>query len=202
MTGRDDRPADRLRLQPDERGGRRAARAGRGLVPDARRRAMGGPGPGLRDALPRARDDRRARRPRRRRDVPPRGPGRDPGRRAAARREPRQGRVPLEGRGERAGGRAGQAGRRRVTRSTSGWRSRRGCCRAAGGDDERRPPRPQRRRDRPRGARRASSGWTSRSARATSRRSSPTGWSSRARPVRPGTRSAPAARSSRRTAGT
>ena len=46
------------------------------------------------------------------------------------------------------------------------------------------------------------SAWTSRSGRPTSRRSSPTASSSRARPARPATRSAPAARSSRRTAGT
>ena len=70
------------------------------------------------------------------------------------------------------------------------------------GRGQRRPPRPQRRRRSPAGRSPASSGWTSRSARATSRRSSPTGSSSRARPVRPATRSAPAAPSSPRTAGT
>ena len=67
-----------------------------------------------RRCVARAADHRRARRPRRRRDVPARGAGRRRGRRPDPRHQPRQGRLPLEGRGGRPRGRARPHRRRRV----------------------------------------------------------------------------------------
>ena len=114
---------DRLRLQPDPRGRRRAPRPGRGLV-----RACGasttGRAPRATSTAPRRELPTTdvADRPRRRRDVPARGAGRVGGRRAAARRQPRQGRLPLQGRGRRARGASSARSSPATTRSTSGWR--------------------------------------------------------------------------------
>ena len=128
-------------------------RAG-GLVPDARDRAVGRPGPGLRRALPRS--------SRRRTSLVVLGGDGTllraaravvRGRRAAAGRQPRQDRLPLEGRGERAGGRPRAARRRASSRSTSGWRSRRRILPGGRPRTRRDPSRPQRRRRRPRRAR-------------------------------------------------
>ena len=92
----------------------------------------------------------RARRARRRRDVPARRPGRGRGGRPAPRRQPRQGRLPLQGRGPRARAAARPARARAPTASRSAWP----CAGAIqpGGASGPRPDlhRPQRRRRRPR----------------------------------------------------
>ena len=121
---------DRLRLQPDDRGGGRAERARRGLVPGARHRGVAAALGRHRGPRPRAADDRRPRRARRRRHVPARRDGGHRGGRAAARHQPRQGRLPVEGRGRRAGGRPRVDRRRATSASRSGWPSRAGSCAA------------------------------------------------------------------------
>ena len=79
------------------------ARAGLGLVPGRAASTSGSAQAGDLERLrPRAADHRRARRPRWRRHVPARGAGGRRGRRPAARHQPRQGRLPLEGRGRRS----------------------------------------------------------------------------------------------------
>ena len=119
------------------------------------------------------------------------------GRRPAARDQSRQGRLPLEGRGERAGDRAREARRGRVhDRRADGARGPDPAAAAA--------RRTGRRTTRsttsssPAARWPGSAGSTSRSGPRTSRRSSPTASSSRARPARPAIRSARAARSSTR----
>ena len=194
----------RLRLQPDDRGGDRAERARRRLVPGARHRRSGSAQSGDLDALCRASCRR---------------PTSWSCSAATARSCARRGRstevdVPLLGInlgkvGFLSKAEAGELEavlghdrRRRVTRSTSGWRSRAGSCAAASAIDG----------DRhvalndvviARGvAGPGRAGSTSRSTTRTSRRSSPTASSSPARPARPATRSRPAARSSTRSAAT
>ena len=190
VTGRVTVAPHRLRLQPDERGGRRAARARRRLVPDARHRPVGGPGRRHRGARPRAR--RR----------PTSSSSSAATARSCARRGPSTevdvpllginlGKVglPVEGRGRASWRPSSRSSSPASSRSTSGWRSRAGSCAAAG---DRRATAivalndiviargalarvvPARRRDR---------------RRRTSRRSSPTASSSPARPARPATRS-------------
>ena len=96
-----DGPTDRLRVQPDDRGHRRAGGARIGLVPSAWDRRMARAVRRPRDPASRAADDRCPRRARWRWHVPAGGARRRGGRRPAARHQPGQGRVPLEGRGRR-----------------------------------------------------------------------------------------------------
>ena len=87
---------------------------------------------GDQDALVRElRDDRCPRRARWRRHVPARGPGGRRGRRPDPRHQPRQGRLPVEGRGRRARRRSWPRSPTGGSRSTSGWRSRAGSCATA-----------------------------------------------------------------------
>ncbi len=194
--------AHRVRVQPDDRAGDRAQRAGGRLVPDARRRPVGDRGRGRHGG------DVRAARPStdvlvvlgRRRHVPARGPGGHRRRRADPRHQPRPDRVPLEGRDRRARVGARAAPDRRVRAPPAdGPRGRDPARRAA-----RRPAPspPSTTSSSPAARSHASSGCRSRSTSRTSPRSSPTASSCPARPDRPATRSRPAARSSTRTAAT
>ena len=196
--------ADRVRLQPDERGGARAARAGRGLVPGARHRRLGRRRPATTTACWRELPTTdvlvvlggdgtflRAARAVTEVDVP--HPGHQPG----------QGRLPVQGRGRTSSSRSSaKLVDRRASRSASGWPSRAAILRRPAARPTSQFTRPQRRRDRARLAGPRRPAGRRRSTTRTWPRSSPTAWSSPARPARPATRSRPAARSSIRAAAT
>ena len=189
----------RLRLQPDDRGGGRAQRARRRLVPDARHRPVELPGGRHRRAVSR--------------ELPTTDVlvvlGGD-GTFLRAARAVAEVDVPLLGInlgkvGFLSKAEAGELEavlaidrRRASSASRSGWPSRAGSCRGGARADADAASRAQRHRHRPRLAGPRLPARRRDRRRRTSRRSSPTASSSPARPARPATRSRPAARSSTR----